>query len=109
MSKYDEIDQLLVESDAFVAVGQGEATVAAAESKLDVSFPPSFREYLRTWRNLSFGGYEYYGLTRNGDFDNSGVPKLRVVHLAEKGCRRQFAVTFVDYLQEEFVQYIKGA
>jgi len=74
MSIYDEIDQLLKDLNAFVAGGRDEAMVDAAESKLGVSFPPSFREYLLKWGNLSFDGYEYYGLTRNSDFENASVP-----------------------------------
>ena len=74
MSKYDEIDELLKKADAFVAGGQGPTMVSAAEAKLSVVFPPSFREYLLRWGNLSFDGYEYYGLTRNSDFENASVP-----------------------------------
>lgn len=74
MAQYDEIDQLLKKVDAFVAGGQSEGMVAAAEAKLDLVFPPSFRKYLTKWGNLSFDGYEYYGLTRNGDFENASVP-----------------------------------
>lgn len=74
MSSQDDVDQLLRDSDAFVAGGQTETMVAAAEAKLGVSFPPSFREYLLKWGNLSFGSYEYYGLTRNGNFENSTIP-----------------------------------
>lgn len=74
MSQYDDVDQLLTESDAFVAGGQSEEMVAAAEEKLGVEFPPTFREYLMRWGNLSFGAYEYYGLTRNADFENASVP-----------------------------------
>lgn len=70
----EEIDQLLRDVDAFVAGGQSETMVIAAEAKLGVALPPSFREYLLKWGNLSFGSYEYYGLTCNGDFENASVP-----------------------------------
>lgn len=74
MSIFEEIEQLLNDLDAFIAGGQPEAMVGAAESKLGVSFPPSFREYLVRWGNISCDDLEYYGLTRNGDFDKGGVP-----------------------------------
>lgn len=70
----DDIDLLLKEVGAFIAGGQSEAMVSAAESKLGVAFPPSFREYLLRWGNISFDGHEYYGLTRNSDFENASVP-----------------------------------
>jgi len=74
MPKFDEVDRLLKEADAFIAGGQSEAMVKAAESTLGVSFPILFKRYLMKWGNLSFGGYEYYGLTRNDDFGNGAVP-----------------------------------
>lgn len=74
MSNIEEIEQILNDLDAFIAGGQPEAMVSAAESKLGVSFPPSFREYLLRWGNVSCDEVEYYGLTRNGDFDNGGIP-----------------------------------
>jgi hypothetical protein len=74
MSLHDDVDQLLKESDAFIAGGQTQAIVASAEAKLGLSFPPSFREYLLRWGNLSFDGCEYYGLTRNTDFENASIP-----------------------------------
>lgn len=74
MSLIDEIEKQLDQADAFIAGGQSAEVISAAESKLGVSFPPSFREYLSRWGNLSFDGYEYYGLTRNTDFENGSVP-----------------------------------
>lgn len=76
MSTIEDIDHLLKDLGAFVAGGQSEEMVSAAESKLGVSFPPSFREYLLRWGNINYEGYEYYGLTRNGDFDNASVPNF---------------------------------
>ena len=74
MSSHDEIDRLLKGLNAFIAGGQSEAMIAAAESELGLSFPASFREYLLRWGNLSFDGYEYYGLTQSSDFKKAGVP-----------------------------------
>lgn len=74
MSTIEEIEHILNDLDAFIAGGQPEAMVSAAESKLGVSFPPSFREYLLRWGNVSCDDVEYYGLTRNDDFDNGGIP-----------------------------------
>lgn len=74
MSTIQEIDHLLKDLGAFVAGGQSEEMVSAAETKLGVFFPPSFREYLLKWGNVSCEGYEYYGLTRNDDFDNGSTP-----------------------------------
>jgi len=74
MSKNEEINYLLNNIGAFVAGGQSEVMVSAAESKLGVLFPPSFREYLLKWGNVSCDGYEYYGLTSNSDFENASVP-----------------------------------
>lgn len=70
----DEIEQLLNDVDAFIAGGQPEEMVIAAESKLGLSFPPSYRTYLLKWGNVSVEDYEYYGLTRNSDFENATVP-----------------------------------
>lgn len=74
MSKYTDIDTMLDKAHAFIAGGQSAEMVSAAEARLGIKFPPSFREYLLEWGNLSFDGCEYYGLTRNADFDNAGVP-----------------------------------
>lgn len=76
MSIYDQLENQLEELDAFVAGGQPEPMVAAAEAKLGVTFPPSFRTYLHRWGNLSIDDVEYYGLTRNDDFDNAAVPNF---------------------------------
>ncbi|WP_197994342.1 SMI1/KNR4 family protein [Gimesia maris] len=48
MTQFDEIDQLLKEADAFIAGGQPEQMVNAAEATLGFSFPHTFREYLFT-------------------------------------------------------------
>ena len=74
MSLFDEIEKQLEQSGAFIAGGQSPETITAAEAKLGVTFPPSFREYLLRWGNISFDGYEYYGLTKNTDFENASVP-----------------------------------
>lgn len=74
MAPNDDIEQLLKQADACIAGGQSDEMIAAAEDRLGVTFPASFRAYLSQWGNLSFNGYEYYGLTPNADFDHSGIP-----------------------------------
>ena len=74
MSDYPEIDKMLQEIDAFAAGGQPEAAIEAAERKLGLRLPKSFRKYLLEWGNISFGPFESYGLTQNCDFENSGIP-----------------------------------
>jgi hypothetical protein len=74
MSKYPEIDELLKATGAFLAGGAPHEHLTAAEEKLGVAFPPSFRDYLLEWGNISLDGREYYGLTRNRDFDKASVP-----------------------------------
>jgi hypothetical protein len=74
MAPNDDIEQLLKQAEACIAGGQSDEMIAAAEARLGVTFPASFRAYLSQLGNLSFNGYEYYGLTRNADFDHSGIP-----------------------------------
>ena len=74
MTKYAELDDLFKKADAFVAGGQSEEMVALAEKKLGVVFPLPFKDYLLKWGNVTFNGLEYYGLTRNSDFENASVP-----------------------------------
>ncbi|QDV18395.1 Antitoxin YobK [Gimesia panareensis] len=74
MTRFDEIDQLLKQADAFIAGGQSAEMIAAAQARLGVTFSASFRAYLLKWGNLSFNGYKYYGLTRNADFDHASIP-----------------------------------
>jgi len=72
----DEIqEQMGAIGDVFVAGGRPES-VEAAESRLGVRLPASFRGYLERWGNLSVGSIEYYGLTRNDHFDNAAVPNF---------------------------------
>ena len=105
MTQFDEIDQLLKEADAFIAGGQPEQMVNAAEATLGFSFPHTFREYLLRWGNLSFDGIEYYGLTRNDDFENARVPNCVWYTLqkrAQIGLPEQFLV-FQNINDAEFV------
>lgn len=53
-----------------------EEDVALAEAELKIKLPVSFREYLKRWGNLSIGHIEYYGLTGDRDFKNSGMPNF---------------------------------
>ena len=57
------------ESDAFVAGGQSEEWSPPQQL---VGISPSFRKYLTKW-GIFADSYEYYGLTRNGDFENASV------------------------------------
>lgn len=83
MSKYPDLDELLEQLDAFIAGGQPDQ-IDAAEVKLGLKFPQTFKDYLSEWGNLSAEGQEYYGLTRSGDFDNSGVPNCVWYTLTER-------------------------
>lgn len=53
--------------------GQPEEVVARAEQALGVSFPPSYREFVRELGAGDIAGAEFYGVT-SGEFESSSVP-----------------------------------
>ncbi len=56
--------------------------IAAAESVLGVTFPPTYGEFLRRLGAGNFGSFEIYGIT-NANFDNGKIPNgiwLNVKH-----------------------------
>jgi hypothetical protein len=69
------IEALLKEYAAEVdTVGpQEESLIASAEAFLGVTFPPSYREFVRRWGALGFGPEEVYGVTSD-HFERSSVP-----------------------------------
>lgn len=75
MDIFADIDALLETApDVFIAGEKSPEMVEAAETRLGISLPVSFKTFLRKYGNLSFGSTEYYGLTANADFDKSSVP-----------------------------------
>ena len=102
---FEEMERMLDELDGDISGPKPEEMVAAAEAKLGVPFPPSFRQYLLKWGNVSFEGIEYYGLTQNSDFDNSGIPNCVWYTLKQ---RRQVGlpdhlIIFLNHDGDEFI------
>jgi hypothetical protein len=57
----------------FFAGPRDPALIAAAESALGRTFPPTYREFLQRLGAGSFGAFEFYGVTTS-NFDNAKVP-----------------------------------
>jgi len=73
----DEVENALREIDDLVTgVGHDDDEVVAAEKKLLVTLPNSFKWYLKQWGNLSMGPIEYYGLTQRSSFEDAGIPNF---------------------------------
>jgi hypothetical protein len=51
-----------------------ELLLAKAEATLDVTFPPTYKIYLKKYGTLGFGSVEIYGLTENEDFEHATIP-----------------------------------
>lgn len=58
--------------DGFVG-NISDVNIGKAEEELGVSFPKSYKQFLRDFGAGNFGAEEIYGVL-NGDFDNSGIP-----------------------------------
>jgi len=73
--EFEAIQQLADVNPELITVGKGQPveTIAKAEQYLGVTFPESYKEFLRTWGNLAVGPLEFYGLCGD-NFEDSGVP-----------------------------------
>jgi hypothetical protein len=68
---------------AFFAGARPEHLVRAAELRLGVIFPPTYREFLLRLGAGSFGGSEFYGVI-DGNFEESEVPNGVWLTLTER-------------------------
>jgi len=68
--------KLTLLNDVQMSHEQDDIHIQKAQEYLDVKLPNSFKEYLKEFGNLSFTGYEFYGLTKNNDFKNSSIPNF---------------------------------
>ena len=60
-----------------------ESLVKAAEMKLGLRFPPTYRRFLLEYGAGSFGGSEFYGVVHK-NFEESGVPDAIWFTLSER-------------------------
>ena len=56
--------KLTLLNDVQMSHEQDDIHIQKAQEYLDVKLPNSFKEYLKEFGNLSFTGYEFYGLTK---------------------------------------------
>lgn len=78
---------------------QPESLVEAAERKLGLAFPPTYRRFLLEYGAGSFGGSEFYGVVHK-KFEESGVPDAIWFTLSE---RKEWALP-----HELIVVYVPG-
>jgi SMI1-KNR4 cell-wall len=73
--QFEEIESLLRmhAADAHTAGPKGDVLIRHAETFLGVTFPPSYREFLKRWGALGFGPEEIYGITGE-NFETAAVP-----------------------------------
>jgi hypothetical protein len=74
MSDLEEAIQLVNAHSQLVRVrydSQPTARIAQAEAALGVQFPPTFRQYLRTFGKLTFAGTEFYGIPARREIEES--------------------------------------
>ena len=77
MSSIENIkEKLKLLDDVLVGNNQSDKQIEKAQEYLEVKLPDSFKEYLKNFGNLSFEGFEFYGLTKNDDFKNSSIPNF---------------------------------
>jgi hypothetical protein len=77
MSSINIIQKKLQElANVHIGEEQNDEHIQKAQEHLEITLPNSFKQYLKAFGNLSFQGYEFYGLTANDDFDNAGIPNF---------------------------------
>ena len=77
MNNIETIKQKLeLLDDVQIGAKQTREQIQKAQKYLDVTLPCSFKDYLKEFGNLSFEACEFYGLTKNDDFKNSGIPNF---------------------------------
>lgn len=81
--------------------GVSEASISAAEASLGVSFPPSYRWWLRNYGGGQIGGDLVYGL----DEEAIGAPDVVVLNIADlaDGLRLPHEVIFYIGNEERFL------
>ena len=62
---------------------RSEELVALAESKLDLTFPPTYRRFLLEYGTGTFGTAEFYGVIHD-KFENSAAPDAIWYTLSER-------------------------
>lgn len=96
----DTAKRLLLEHPnlADVGVPQSEAEIDVAAKSLGVTFPDSFRAYLRIWGRVSFGPNQYHGLGTNTLNVVTTTERVR----RERGLPKHFVVV-CDHEGDEYV------
>jgi SUKH superfamily protein len=91
-------------SNHMVIGGRPESLVTAAEQTLGLTFPPSYRAFLRRLGAGGVGPQEIYGVV-DADFENSSVPDAVWVTLGERrrGLDQRFVVVGETGLGEWYV------
>jgi hypothetical protein len=89
MSAHDDVSEFvrLVRANsevASVAGGCDPALIAAAEAKLDVTFPPSYAEFLRQLGECDIAGEEFYGVWIREDEPDTFYGAVRTTLNARK-------------------------
>lgn len=75
--------EIAASHDADFAGEKPEELVVSAERALALTFPPTYRTFLRRLGCGSISGYEFYGVINN-DFEHSGIPDAVWLTLDER-------------------------
>ena len=69
-NKLNEIDE------SFIAGNFSEEKIIEAERLLDLQLPTSYKQFLSTFGNVSYGPYEIFGLTNSPNPVQAGIPNV---------------------------------
>jgi len=77
MNKVEIIQEKLNEiDDIFIAGSFSEEKITEAEILLDSELPRSYKQFLTTFGNVSYGPYEIFGLTNSPNPEKAGIPNV---------------------------------
>ena len=76
MITFDAVVEVLQEHEDICDFSGGisEAKIKSAENYLGVSFPDSYKDFLKIYGTIDIGCYEIYGILKSCNFIDSGVP-----------------------------------
>ena len=76
MIKFDEVKAVMQENEELFDFtgGVSDDRIASAEEYLGVSFPESYKCFLKNYGTAEMDSLEVYGILENRDFENSEVP-----------------------------------
>lgn len=76
MITFDDVVEVLQEHEDICDFleGASEEKIISAEKYLGVKFPESYKHFLKKYGECTIDCFEIYGITKDGDFVNGGIP-----------------------------------